>query len=124
MLNGEAIGFGPYNNDLQLTERERNFLDRMEWFHYMDLGETHPGLVEDFCDPRIIKKDILSYYFACPTLDSLLEWFLGFLDGLLEIGFTVVEYVVKEALVGLSGLQVVFREDDIISSKVIDLTQL
>ena len=57
---------------------------------------------------------------ASPTYDALYDWFEDFMPDFIELGFVIREYQVKKRRVGKSGLQCLFKENDIISSKIIE----
>lgn len=65
-----------------------------------------------------------SYSCACPTFEALKEWFEGFYDDLLQLGFIVREYKVKEIHIGNSELQCIFKREHICSRKSISVVSV
>ena len=55
-----------------------------------------------------------------PSYDALYDWFEDFMTDFIELGFVIREYIVKKRRVGESGLQCLFKEKDIVCSKIIE----
>jgi hypothetical protein len=110
---------GPYNSGCitDMNDDDLNFLDEMIEEHSND-SKYHPVASYDFKkNPEQLEYDSLC---ACPTLDTLYEWFAGWLDDLFHVGFKIYEIEVSKAFIGKSKRQVVFLEEDIISMKEIN----
>lgn len=68
---------------------------------------TRPTPVRDELD-HFFGKDGEDWFFACPNLETLQEWFNGFWTELIECGFIIVEYKTQHYKLGASGKQLIF----------------
>lgn len=106
-----ANRYGPYNWDMidSLEGIEHDIMYEMRDDHMN--GETHPSLWFDLPSWQHRSLDL---YCAFETFDQLLEWFKGYIDYLLEIGFQILEIYVpdNDAFISASGKQLFFRKEN------------
>lgn len=106
---------GPYNGVLMSIQDGRDsFIDDMVDQHSED-QKNHPVRACDFKYHELHGDPLC----ACPTLYKLYKWFDGWMDQLLETGFRVYKIEVSKVIMGKSGKQVLFLEEDILSMKII-----
>lgn len=79
--------------------------------HHNDLCDvTHPGgasILPDYWS--VPSLDYTRYYYGCPDMASLREWFEGYWDALMEAGFVVRKYVTRHYYMAPFGIpQVAF----------------
>ena len=64
------------------------------------------------------------YRSACNSIKELQDWFRGFNNRLLEIGFVLVEYSVTEKIDGYSKRQCIFHIDNVMGSKIVNSAEI
>lgn len=74
-------------------------------FESHGLSKEHPGPFEDNLRDFTTRYHA---YFACASLELLQEWFKDFWPWLLELGYTIEVYRVKNYKIGKSGKQLAF----------------
>lgn len=72
-------------------------------------GGDHPGGWQDFCDDDFLIEDNV---FGFHSLEDLMNWFDGWLEYLIEMGFVVRSYIVpgKHVTYGKSNKQIMFNQ--------------
>ena len=83
----------------------------MIWTH--SNKDTHPNFTHDFPE-LILEYDAEKYYFACQSLEKLEAWFGEFLIPMLEEGYVLAEYKVRDCIEGKSGKQCTFHKDAVL----------
>lgn len=110
---------GPYHSIplFPVDSAEKKMLMEM-WNEHISLEgkKTHPGPVTDKIDFSPF-NDI----FGFPSLEKLYDWFYGFMDYLLQMGFRITENLIPDDFVfhGKSGKQVAFDP-----SKVVKISEI
>ena len=79
-------------------------------------GDYRPAPFQDGID-----MDLGNEFCGSPCINTLDEWFDGFLDLFIGLGFVVREYIVDDIKIGDSGLQCSARYIAVHKSKIIDL---
>lgn len=120
--NGDLFGIGPYRKAHLITDciEEQMILSSMlsdhnDWEHPCrreDLPTFHPY------DDDIEESDL---FCGCPSIESLTDWFEGYVSDLLRMGFDIVKYEVSDYIMGLSGKQVFITEDWAQGSEIIEI---
>lgn len=110
------INKGPYGSFYNMTYKDILKHQQMSMSHAR--GNNHPNI---WCDMEGLVHDdeISKFYCGCPNLDILKEWFSGYVANLLRNEYQVVEYKVKQSVLGWSGRQSFFKPSEIISKKVV-----
>ncbi len=113
--NITEINVGPYQTSF---EGQTEMINSHSKDSFYDITSSHPSLITDIIVSNV--RDYTEYYCGCNTRKSLTKWFYGFMGILKANDFVVVEYLVKDILMGQSGKQCFFRAEDIISKKVVN----
>ena len=77
-------------------------------------SNNHPNIIKDVENFRFIDD-----FCACPSIELLKQWFKGFNKQILNSGFNIVEYTVKDFNIGKSNLQGTFKQKNVINKKII-----
>ena len=77
-----------------------------------------PGWFADFKKNELAQVCVFTLS-ACPTLNALKDWFSCCYDDLLELGFVIRKYTVKEYILSKSKKQCIFQDFNIIKKQVI-----
>ncbi len=112
LIDGTLIGRGVYVNCPFSSE----ILNDMYNKHRNNI--TNPGMRDDFPLDEL-NDSLYNYSCACLTLKQLKTWFDGFLEELIKLGCDIVEYEVSNVVKGISNKQCFFKNDNIISKKII-----
>lgn len=103
---------GPYNiaNLEYFGEVGHQVINDMGNDHRMD-SENHPSMWRDV---PVGKRISFDHYCAFDTFDKLLEWFEGYIDYLLNMGFKILEIEVpdNDAFISASSKQLFFRKEN------------
>ena len=78
-------------------------------------GDEHPNPRADGLG-HIFDENFLV---GCTSYDTLFDWFYGYIEDWLMLGFVVREYKVKTVYVGDSNIQCIFNRKDFISRKIV-----
>lgn len=73
--------------------------------------------LEDF-HRKLVYAGYSNAFFACPSSETLKDWFKEFWEWLMELGYQVKVYRVESYKIGKSGKQIAF---DITSAKCLDV---
>ena len=105
-------GVGPYM-------RKGEFFYRNEMAVSHSNQNTHPYRSYDLAgeDLSYDQKDLL--YCACPSKQLLYKWFYGWITKLKKENFFVVKITVSNYIMGNSGKQCFFKQEDVISKEII-----
>lgn len=115
--------FGPYNHTVYAENVKKDDIDMLDRIYAAHACcDYHPYPSDDdlwFSDEESQKAFQKNILFACPSIESLLQWFNGWIDTLEELGFRIYELEVDDAFVkiGKSKLQCSFPSSRISSKK-------
>lgn len=106
--NCDLIGAGPYREWIRkhVTRGQAQILSEMADAHATSerpsLAHDLPAEYEDYSSD--------GWYCGCPTLQSLKDWFEGYWDDLIDMGFSVTKVYIEDRVMGLSGRQCFIQE--------------
>lgn len=120
---GQLEKEGPYNPIHAGSDDEWMHSDIYNEMMTAHCDKCHPNVREDFGG----MSEIPWYYvFGCPNLDSLKQWFHGYLEPLFQYGFVCNTYEVGDDsyIMGKSMKQVAFSPDNAALLSTIPLNEL
>jgi hypothetical protein len=114
----EKNGIGPYCYDDE-SNAYYNFKNKLHDAHD---GLDHPSMAEDLDTEVYLKVRSNKFVCGCINFDTLCDWFDGFIEELLDYGFSIVEYIMpKESIIyGHSKIQVFFDKNKSVEEFYID----
>lgn len=80
---------------------------------------THPNNRDDLSGKMLLNQQIKKLYCACPSKQLLYKWFYGWITKLKKENFFVVKITVSNYIMGNSGRQCFFKQEDVISKEII-----
>jgi len=116
--NNNKIGLGPYQ-DSSISIPLHDLHD----FSIKDIyGNPKYPASRDFDYSGNFNSVYIEHneYFACPSLNKLIEWFDIHIIDLIKLNnYEIVEYHVKSILISYTGKQCIFIDDNVIDKKTI-----
>ena len=102
--NGAKIGQGLYQHKNPLRNKLWSMLEAHNHSNYPTFED------DDFGNVKFSEY----FYFACPTIESFIYWFDGYINLLYETGHSIAEYEVSNCIISNSNKQCVFEKHQVI----------
>lgn len=82
-------------------------------------NDNYPSFTEDLEGKEIAPEEFELLYCACPSKQLLYKWFYGWITKLRKENFFVVKITVSNYIMGNSGKQCFFKQENVISKEII-----